>query len=180
MRHDPARLPFTLGIFAAISGTFVAALVTFNIRVPLIVYNASGSAPLGFYRVEQRLPRQGEMAVVEPPRAVELMVVERGMLPMNVPLVKKVAAVGGDVVCRGKIGEVGIVTVNGTTVAEAYERDQQGRPLPSWDGCLHLVAGEFFLLQPHPHSFDSRYFGLVLRCDILGVARPIWTWNPPH
>jgi type IV secretory pathway protease TraF len=33
-------------------------------------------------------------------------------------------------------------------------------------------------LQPHPYSFDSRYFGLVLRCDVLGVARPLWTWNP--
>ena len=39
--------------------------------------------------------------------------------------------------------------------------------------------GEFFLLQPHPLSFDSRYFGPVLRCDIVGVARPLWTWNPP-
>lgn len=43
---------------------------------------------------------------------------------------------------------------------------------------MRLVEGEYFLLQPHPNSFDSRYFGPVLRCDILGVARPIWTWSP--
>jgi type IV secretory pathway protease TraF len=44
---------------------------------------------------------------------------------------------------------------------------------------MRLIDGEFFLLQPHPLSFDSRYFGPVLRCDVVGVARPLWTWNPP-
>ncbi|WP_315833498.1 S26 family signal peptidase [Bradyrhizobium prioriisuperbiae] len=179
MRNDFDRLRPKLVIFAVISAVFVATLVTFNVRVPLVVYNGSGSAPLGFYWVELRLPGRGEMAVVEPPPSIELMLVGRGLLPAHVPLVKQVAAIGGDIVCRSRIGEVGIVTINGHVVAEAYEKDRLERALPSWDGCLRLIAGEFFLLQPHPHSFDSRYFGPMLRCDILGVAHPIWTWNPP-
>ncbi|MCA6097111.1 S26 family signal peptidase [Bradyrhizobium sp. WSM 4400] len=68
--------------------------------------------------------------------------------------------------------------MGGKVIAEVQVEDHAGRPLPSWEGCMRLVDGEYFLLQPHPLSFDSRYFGPVLRCDILGVARPLWTWKP--
>jgi type IV secretory pathway protease TraF len=29
-----------------------------------------------------------------------------------------------------------------------------------------------------PQLNGLRYFGPVSKCDILGVARPLWTWNP--
>jgi type IV secretory pathway protease TraF len=117
------------------------------------------------------------MAVINPPPAVELMLVASGILPPSVPLVKQVAAVGGDEVCRSDEPN-GMMSINGKAVAETFDKDPYGRPLPVWSGCIHLVDGEFFLLQPHPYSFDSRYFGPVTSCDILGVARSLWTWNP--
>jgi conjugative transfer signal peptidase TraF len=177
MRFDRARLRLQIAVMAVISATSVATLIGFAVRVPLIIYNASGSAPLGFYYVEDRLPARGELAVIEAPPLLELMIVSRGILPPSVPLVKQVTAVGGDEVCRSK-EPLGTIAINGQVVAEVLDQDREGRPLPSWDGCIRLVDGEFFLLQPHPYSFDSRYFGPVMRCDILGVARPLWTWNP--
>jgi conjugative transfer signal peptidase TraF len=177
MRFDRARLRLQIAVMAVISATSVATFIGFAIRVPLVIYNASGSAPLGFYYVEDRLPARGELAVIEPPPLLELMIVSRGILPPSVPLVKQVTAVGGDEVCRSK-EPLGTIAINGQVVAEVLDQDREGRPLPSWDGCIRLVDGEFFLLQPHPYSFDSRYFGPVTRCDILGVARPLWTWNP--
>jgi type IV secretory pathway protease TraF len=36
------------------------------------------------------------------------------------------------------------------------------------------------VVQSHPYSFDSRYFGPVSECQIIGVAYPIWTWNRPE
>jgi conjugative transfer signal peptidase TraF len=177
MRIDRARLRLQIAVMAAISAADVAMLVGFDVHVPLVIYNASGSAPLGFYYLENRLPGRGEMAVVKLPPKLELMITGRGIVPASVPLVKQVAAIGGDKVCRSN-EPVRSIAINGKIVAEALDQDHEGRPLPSWEGCIHLVDGEFFLLQPHPNSFDSRYFGPVMGCDVLGLARPLWTWNP--
>ena len=171
------RLRGKAAMLAMISAAIVATIVVITPQVPLVIYNASGSAPLGFYRLENRLPRRGEMAVIQPPPMIELMLVARGILPASVPLVKQIAATGGDEVCRSDQPN-GTISINGKVVAETYEKDRDGRPLPAWKGCMTLMEGEFFLLQPHPLSFDSRYFGPVLRCDVLGVAHPLWTWNP--
>jgi conjugative transfer signal peptidase TraF len=177
MRIDRVRLRLQIAVMAAISAAYVAMLVGFEVHAPLVVYNASGSAPLGFYYLEDRLPRRGELAIVKPPPAVELMLVASKILPASVPLVKQIAATGGDEVCRSNEPS-GTISINGKVVAETFDQDRNGRPLPVWSGCMKLVEGEFFLLQPHPYSFDSRYFGPVVSCDILGVARPLWTWNP--
>jgi conjugative transfer signal peptidase TraF len=177
MPIDRTRIRLQIAVLAVISAAIVAMLVAIAFRLPLIVYNASGSAPLGFYYLENRLPIRGETALVMPPPLIELLIVSRGILPANVPLVKQIGAIGGDEVCRAK-APTGTIAINGKVVAEVFEQDREGKPLPSWEGCIHLVEGEYFLLQPHPHSFDSRYFGPVTRCDILGVLHPLWTWNP--
>jgi conjugative transfer signal peptidase TraF len=175
MDADPGRLRDKIVVLATLAIALVAMIAAPALsRRPVLLYNASGSAPLGFYWVEDRLPRRGELAVVTPPLVIAAVIVERGFLPAGVPLVKRVGAVGGDQVCRDK----GAITVNDEPAAEALDRDRHGRALPSWDGCLTLIDGEFFLLQPHPYSFDSRYFGPVLRCDVIGTAVSLWTWNP--
>ncbi|WP_027554895.1 S26 family signal peptidase [Bradyrhizobium sp. Cp5.3] len=177
MRTD--RMPSwqSLATLSAMCAGIIAMFMSAAVEPPLLIYNASGSAPLGFYFVEQKLPARGELAVFNPPPAIELMIIGYDVLPARVPLIKQIAAAGGDEVCRAKT-PIDAVSVNGKIVAEVMEKDGNGRPLPSWEGCMRLVEGEFFLLQPHPRSFDSRYFGPVMRCDVVGVAHPIWTWNP--
>jgi conjugative transfer signal peptidase TraF len=177
MLIDRARLRLQIAVLAAISAAYVATLIGLDVRVPLVIYNASGSAPLGFYYLENRQLARGEFAVIKPRPAIELMLAASGILPPSVPLVKQIAAIGGDEVCRSDEPN-GTISINGKVVAETFAKDRDGHPLPAWSGCIRLVDGEFFLLQPHPLSFDSRYFGPVMQCDILGVARPIWTWNP--
>ena len=167
-----------LAVLSAMSVGVITALISFVPEEPLLIYNASGSAPLGFYTVELGAPAKGDLAVFRPPPAIEVLIVVHDVLPAPVPLLKQVAGAAGDEVCRAS-EPIGTISINGKVVAEVLERDRSGRPLPVWEGCFRLVDGEYFLLQPHPHSFDSRYFGPVLRCDILGVARPLWTWNPP-
>ena len=160
----------------AVAAVSIAPLIVgpFIALHPLIVFNGSGSAPLGFYRIDDRPPRLGETVVVRPSKATEGFLVERGFLPAGVPLLKRVAGVVGDEICR--YGTV--ISINRADVEEALEHDNLGRPMPVWQGCRTLAEGEFFLLQPHPYSIDSRYFGPVSECEIVGVATPLWTWNP--
>ena len=61
MRIDRARLRLQIAVMAAISAV-TAMLIGFDVHVPLVVYNASGSTPLGFYYLEERLPRRGELS----------------------------------------------------------------------------------------------------------------------
>lgn len=121
-----------------------------------LFWNGSASAPIGFYRPLGRPWRRGDLVVFRPPLPLARAIVQRNLLPPGVPLIKHVAALSGDVVCR-----LGVeVRVNGTLVARALERDRAGRFLPRWAGCRVLGPRDVLLLQPHPRSFDGRYFGV--------------------
>jgi conjugative transfer signal peptidase TraF len=173
IRPDSARFRLVL-VLAILSIALVAATaLPTKTRIPRIIYNASGSAPVGFYRGENRMPLRGDTAVIQPSKTLESLLVSQAFLPPGIPLLKRVAAVAGDRVCRSG----GVVFVNGVAVAEALERARNGRPLPIWEGCLTLSEGQFFLIQPHYYSLDSRYFGPVNACQIIGVAHVIWTWT---
>lgn len=139
-----------------------------------LVYNASASVPLGWYAVGDASDlRPAEFVVVHPPIRIEPLLVERGYLGAGVPLVKQIGAVEGLIVCRRERR----ITIDGTPAAIAREADAIGRPLPRWSGCHRLGPGEVFLLNSgSPGSFDGRYFGPSSKRDIIGKARPLWTW----
>jgi conjugative transfer signal peptidase TraF len=139
----------------------------------LLLWNASASAPRGFYRVIAFQPvRRGDMVLIRTPESVRDLAAERGYLPSTVPLVKRVAALGGDMVC----GLDDMVIIDGETVATRLTRDRLGRSLPRWDGCRTLHADELFLLMAAvPDSFDSRYFGPVPTSALIGRLVPLWT-----
>lgn len=136
---------------------------------PIIVWNASKSIPIGLYRVEKSARTRGEVAVLRLPPWAETMASERRYLPRDAWLLKPVAAVHGDVVCR--FGRH--VFVNGSIAARALARDKSERVLPVWRGCKRLSADEFFVLSRHADSFDSRYFGAVSSEFVIGTAKPL-------
>src|SRR3546814_11125337 len=77
---------------------------------------------------------------------------ERGYLPDRMPLLKRIAAVSGQRVCRFAHG----VTIDGMLVGIARARDRAGRPLPAWFGCRTLRSGALFTMNPPaPDSFDG-------------------------
>jgi len=68
-----------------------------------------------------------------------------------------------------------IVRIDGVPSAALLRADRWGRPLPAWQQCRRLRAGELFLLSAtNPASFDSRYFGPVSASAVIGVAHPVW------
>ncbi|WP_191555622.1 S26 family signal peptidase [Brevundimonas aurantiaca] len=138
---------------------------------PRLIWNPSASAPVGLWRIQPGDPvRVGDMVLVETPASVRRLAAERRYLPMNVPLLKRVTAADGDVVCA--LGPW--VFVNGELAATRFEADRQRRPLPWWRGCRTLDGDAVLLLTDAAESFDGRYFGPVERSAIIGRATPLW------
>lgn len=138
-----------------------------------LVWNASASAPLGLYRIETRAPRIGEFVLVEPEPALEKFITERGYLPENTPLLKRIAALSGARICR----EDTATFIDGIRVAEALRVDSEGRDMPVWQGCFSLQDDEVFLLNSPANSLDGRYFGATRATQVIGVAIPVLTWE---
>ena len=139
---------------------------------PLLLWNASASAPVGLYRVMSSPPIQrGDMVLLRTPDSVRDLAAERGYLPLAVPLVKRVAALAGDMVCA--VGDD--LFINSKWVAGRLERDHLGRPLPHWGGCHRLDDELFPLMADVPTSFDGRYFGPVPTSAVIGRLVPLWT-----
>lgn len=139
-----------------------------------LIYNASDSAPRGFYAVRQDVIRPGDWLLTRLPADAARLAAQRRYLPSNVPLLKRAAALPGDHVCAWD----GRVSINGQDLAWALSQDRQGRPLTPWTGCRVLVDDEVFVLSTHhAASFDSRYFGPIPRAAALGLAVPLWTWE---
>lgn len=138
---------------------------------PLLVWNASASAPIGLYLVTRAEGAEpGQMVIAWAPARYRRLAAERRYLPLNVPLVKRVAAIAGDEVCA--LGQE--IFINGRWTAERRIGDARGRSLPQWTACLRLHGRQLFLLMDNPGSFDGRYFGVTEGVDVVGRARLIW------
>lgn len=140
---------------------------------PWLLWNASASAPVGLYLIQPddhfEVP---DLVAVAPPSPLAHMLDQRGYLPLGVPLLKRIAALPGQQVCRRDRA----VTVDGIAIAEAREQDSAGRALPVWRGCRRIADGEVFLLNwQHPDSLDGRYFGPLPRNAVIGRANPLFT-----
>lgn len=154
----------------------VAAATLATITVPVsryVVWNATASVPTGLYAIRGKASLHvGERVAIEPPLALRNLLAERRYLPTGVPLLKRIAAVSGQRVCRFAHG----VTIDGAYVGAARAHDRLERPLPVWAGCHVLQTGELFVMNPAaPDSFDGRYFGLLRKADVIGRATPVWT-----
>lgn len=153
---------------AATAALTLAAFANFT---PRFVWNGSESAAIGLYVIVEKPVRIGDFALVDPPADVKSFIETRGYLPTDTPLIKRVAAAGGDEICR----DGARILINDVFVARALGADSAGRPMPEWRGCFTLRPDEVFLLNDHQKSLDGRYFGATKRADILGAARPVWT-----
>lgn len=163
------KLAGTFGVAAALVATIVLE------PLPLYIWNASASVPIGLYRLRpaERF-HVTELVAVQPPEPLATFLDLNGYLPIGVPMLKRVLALPGQTVCRSGL----TISVDDNAMGEARDRDGRGRPLPKWQGCRVVGYGELFLMNwQSDDSLDGRYFGLLPASNVIGRAIPVWTWE---
>lgn len=167
-RHRKARAAMLTVAGLAVISCWTA--VQFVSPSPLLVINESRSLPRGLYRLAKAPVERGGIVAFTPPAAARVYLQGLGA-PDDVRLLKRIVAVGGDLVCmRG--GELTIPGRHFTVPAH----DRRGRSLPLWQDCRRLEREEVFVLGDSDNSFDSRYFGPVLRSDTTGPYVEAISW----
>jgi type IV secretory pathway protease TraF len=139
--------------------------------LPWVRLNIEPSVPLGFYLLHPVHPplTRGTLVLLPVPLRV---------LPWKSPwiaLLKPVAAVPGDQVCRRE----NMLVIRGVDYGVVYTH-AGGMTLPQAldeASCLVVQEGEVFLASAAEQSLDSRYFAAVKVTDITAVATPLWTWR---
>jgi len=164
-----SRRGWFLTTYAAVLGVGAALAAH---PAPRLLWNATASVPVGLYRLHpDPIPHVGDLVALRLPAAQASLLARRGYLPLGVPLLKPVAAVAGQSVCRIALR----ITIDGTAVGDAQTIDHRGRPLPVWQGCQRLSGGQIFVMNPaEPRSLDGRYFGPLHAADVIGRATPLW------
>jgi len=136
---------------------------------PVVFYNPSYSAQVGWYRLRSNEPATlGAQVAAYAPEWARKLADERGYLPYDYPLIKTVWAVHGDEVCYNTQS----VSVPKRPDIPVLGQDVLGRDMPQKLGCIVLKSGEYLLISPGVQTgFDSRYFGPVSYENILGVVQ---------
>lgn len=145
--------------------------------------NLTPSEPLGLWQIV-RLDRpvaSGDLVFVCPPVTPQFEEARRrgylrfGLCPHWIaPLIKTVAALPGqhvDISDR--------VMIDGRPLGSSRVRtkDGEGRAIEPFAGGI-VPSGHLFLYSSFASSYDSRYFGPVPDSGLLGLARPVLTFDP--
>jgi len=133
---------------------------------PVLLYNPSESAPVGWYRLRPKDTLENDdLVAAYAPETARRLAHERGYLPYNHPLIKTIWAVPGAYIC---IHNTRVRVPNRPDIYQ-LSQDGLGRDMPKLSGCFTLKADEYFLISKDVQTgFDSRYFGPVTRENILG------------
>ncbi|WP_234811069.1 conjugative transfer signal peptidase TraF [Xaviernesmea oryzae] len=161
----------------AIAGLITAAVVG-GYRL-----NLTPSEPLGLWRIEKlnRPVEAGDLVFIcSPPTAKFEEARLRGYLRRGLcaggfaPLIKTVAALPGQ-----HVEVTDHVVIEGRSLAASVVRktDGEGRTITPYPGGI-VPSGHLYLHSSFASSYDSRYFGPVPDSGLLGLARPILTFNP--
>lgn len=94
------------------------------------------------------------------------------LLPDGATVIKKVAAVPGDVVSVNGDG----VWINGSLWGPLNEKvlRNTGRTIAQLERTFVVRPGELVVLGTLPRSYDSRYWGPIRNSQLIGTARNLW------
>ncbi len=143
------------------------------------VWNYTHSLKPGFYFKNGKAYERGSVVLFCPDpepniiEGVERGFLDKGLCPcQGVPLIKKIEGVPGD---RVRVSEEG-VAINGKLLANSQRcaTMKTARAIPYEET---LGMHEYFVMTPHPNSYDSRYFGKVSDTVFQTTLQPFLVWE---
>ena len=160
------RLSYPVWIIAVAVSTLLLAGIFLTIRFEkLIIYNPTPSVQTGFYVYDGHKYEPGSIILFKTPSIVKDYTEKYFSKAPLEHFLKPVLAKEGDHVCYKN----GAFYLNGEAFAGASKEDSAGHPLPLWQECRIMRAGEYFVFSDLvENSFDSRYYGPVPKESIIG------------
>lgn len=168
LRTKTRLILITFSIPAAIFGTLLIAKQS-------IVTNWTNSEPKGFYKKNAPNDIKLNDYVIIPNSINEVtkLAVTRNYLPVNHNFIKNIFGVPGDII---KINN-NIISINDKILGIILTNDAYDKPLPTIIKEGVIPPDHYFVASTRIHnSFDSRYFGLVSKKQIISKATPLLTF----
>lgn len=162
---------------------FSTAVFAFCFGYFSLYLNISDSIPKGLYVLEKRLPKKNELALFCLNEEFSVIAKERKYLSNGVcnglaPIGKKAVAEAGDLV---KINRFGTYVDNVRIKrSQPLKFDPNGDLMPQRFFEKLLDDGEYLFVAEKIYSFDSRYFGIVGKENIIGTIKPVFTYEKGH
>jgi conjugative transfer signal peptidase TraF len=165
---------------AAIGCAVLTGIGLIGYRLPTTLgycLNLTPSEPVGTYRLVAGGAARGTLVWLKQPTGPRGAVLHR-YAPANILLIKRVAAVAGDVVQVEASG----IRIGGTLWPDStpLDRDVEGRSLNAYPfGTYRVHAGQIWVLSQHARGIDSRYFGPVAIGSVISQLVPVIVWSSP-
>jgi conjugative transfer signal peptidase TraF len=137
--------------------------------------NLTPSEPVGIYHLVAGGAEHGVLVWLRQPEGPATSILHR-YIPAYIPLIKRVAAIRGDIVQVGTLG----VSIDGTLWPDSapLHRDIEGRTLQPYPiGTYRVPAGQLWVMSEHPRGIDSRYFGPVIETNVISQLVPVVIWS---
>ena len=162
-----AKLSFLYKMLAIVAILYITVLILKYLHIGFIK-QVTPSMPEGWYFTYPTDELQkGDNVVFIPNKQTEDYILSRKWLPRNIPLLKKIVGIPGDYLCIKE----GATYINEKWVAKIYSQDSNGDALPVFKYCANIPKDQYFMQGiGNPHSFDSRYYGLVRKDQIRSKA----------
>lgn len=162
-----ARLSFLYKILAVLA-IFYALLWLLKALHIGFIQQLTPSMPEGWYFTYPVSDyHKGDNVVFIPNEQTQDYILAREWLPKDIPLLKKIVGVPGDFLCT----KAQNVYINEQWIGKVYQTDGKGNALPIFSFCGKIPKDNYFMQGvANPHSFDSRYYGLVNKSQIMSKA----------
>jgi conjugative transfer signal peptidase TraF len=155
----------------------IALITSFILFGHRLIVNRTHSLPVGLYYWSDVPIKKGSIVLFKPDQSTPLqqLGINRGYEARELPLLKRVVALAGDVVSVSSSG----VSINGELLPNSAPLfdDETGRPLTMAQlDHFKLETDQAFLMGVTPTSWDSRYFGPIPLSRCSGSFVPVLTW----